>query len=44
MESLETGDFGIPRGLVGFTSTGRFDGVGCVLDEPHYLMACLPLH
>jgi hypothetical protein len=43
MESLETGDFAMPHGLVRFTSTGRFDGVGHALDEPHYLMACLPL-
>jgi hypothetical protein len=44
MESLETGDFGIPRGTVGFTSIGQFAGVGRALDEPHYLMAYLPLH
>jgi hypothetical protein len=44
MESLETGDFGIPHGLVRFTSTGQFDGVGYALDLPHYLMASLALH
>jgi hypothetical protein len=44
METLETGAFGIPHGLVRFTSTGQFDGVGYALDESHYLMASLPLH
>ena len=44
MESLETGDFGTPYSPVRFTSTGRFDGVGYALDEPHYLVASLPLH